>query len=191
LESAPPYGELVKEIARKEHHIHYSVEPGKTDGLKHCKRPVLRFKVEDSLFDAFFNSHSGYRAQFLTDPNCGQAANGIVLDALREQLEAATEQATSPHEMESYLARASLRGVSAKIWLFEDEFDFRNPTEDLSIDSWKAAAVLGCTKAKWGLCAPGGSTLEVKGAFLDPYGHEVIAADKISRRFDIHMCGFS
>lgn len=151
----------------------------------------MRFEVSSSTFDAFFNSRCGYRAQYLVDPECGQAANGIILAALREQLEAATERPTAPHEMESSAARASFRAVSAKIWLFEDEFDFGKPTEDLAVDTWKATAILGVKKAKWGLCAPRATTLEVKGAFLDPYGHEVVPADKIGRRFEIHTCGFS
>src|SRR5688500_17674949 len=89
LEAAPPYAEIVRQLSRSAFPIHHSVELGRSQGLTHCKRPVLRFNVGGDLFDAFFNSPTSYRAQFLIAPERGQAANGEVLNALREQLEAA------------------------------------------------------------------------------------------------------
>jgi hypothetical protein len=90
------------------------------------------------------------------------------------------------HQLES-----SLIAVSAKIWVDEDDFPFLHLTEDLAVTTWVAAAKAGHEKAGWGLCAPEGSTLEVKGAFLDPTGNEVVPRGKIDRRFEIAKYGFS
>jgi len=43
-------------------------------GHDNCWRPTVSFAVSPGAFDAFFNSPGGYRAQFLSSPESGQAA---------------------------------------------------------------------------------------------------------------------
>ncbi len=58
------------------------------------------------------------------------------------------------------------------------------------MNTWVAAKD-GLKKARWGFRAPKGSNLEVKGAFIDVAGKEVVPSDKIGRRFEIARYGFS
>jgi hypothetical protein len=66
-----------------------------------------------------------------------------------------------------------------------------NPTADLKIGRWVDNARKGVELAKLGLAAPDIAKFEVKGALIDPYGHEVVPAEKIRRHYQIHHYGFS
>jgi hypothetical protein len=80
--------------------------------------------------------------------------------------------------------------ASAKIWIREASF-LANPAADLDIDRWAENARKGVELAKLGLMAPEITKFEIKGALIDPYGHEVVPADKIRRHYQIHHYGFS
>lgn len=188
LESISSFEDITETIYRQIYNILVKVDPGRDPGLVHCLRPIIVFDVEPDTFDAFFNSPVGYRAQFLADPCMGQAANCRLIHRLLPKFVNALTKASglSKHQFE-----LSLIALSSKIWVYEDEFPFSNVTEDLAVDVWVAEAKAGHQKAKWGLCAPTGSKLEVKGAFLDPAENEVVQNRKIGRRFEIAKYGFS
>ena len=163
---------------------------GEELGPKDCYRPSVRLEVPSDLFDAFFNSPRGYRALFLVDPDDGQAANGKLLHALEPKLSAAVLERCG----ESKLSHASIRNAflagSAKIWPDEESLDFREATNDIAVPHWHACDWLNAP-AGAGLWAPEGTKLKVFGAFIDPWGKEVVSRKKIRRRFDIHECGFT
>ena len=171
--------------------IHVRVCHGKEPGLTESRRPVFSFEVSQNTFDAFFNSPVGYRAQYLADPETGQAANGRLMKRLLPKVIAVAPSAFADPALHESEIALSLIAASSKVWVHEDYFPFQSLTVDLAISNWLAEANVGTQKAKWGLCAPQGSMLQIKGAFIDHFGNEIVHTKKVGRRFEIHKYGFS
>jgi hypothetical protein len=85
---------------------------------------------------------------------------------------------------------AAVTAASAKLWIRESSL-LANPTADLKVGRWMDNANKGVELAKLGLMAPEITKFEVKGALIDPYGHEVVPADKIRRHHQIYHYGYS
>lgn len=160
-------------------------------GVPDCCRPEIVLEVGSETFDAFFNSTGGYRAQYLSDPDHGQAANNQLL----RKLEPILTNEVVKRRGEKHLSReevcSALLANSAKIWPDEDELDFTEASIDLAVDRWKQPCDWINAPSDAGLWAPEGSRLKVFGAFIDPWGNEVVSRMKIRRRFDIYECGYS
>ena len=184
------YQEVIKLVQNSASEIRVHACQRREDSLKHCVQPVFDIVVSDVAFDAFFNSSAGYRAQFLISPIAGLIANFALIEALREQLIAESSMARV-QELESLSVPTSLQATSSKVWIHEDDFPFQRLTCDLAVETWAACATGGELKAKWGLCAPAGTRLQVKGALVDPAGNEVVPRKKILRHHEIHHFGFS
>lgn len=150
-----------------------------------CHRAEFHFAVDPETADAFFNSAVGLRAQFLEDPNLGQFANGWALAMLDDALRAhvADVPALTPLHR-----TASLRAGSAMLWAHEPQ---TSAAEEIAVDRWLRAARAGAAKAKLGVSAPAITRLEVKGAWIDRAGNEVVPAGRIERRFEIARFGFA
>lgn len=158
--------------------------------LQGCIQPVFTLDVSEEAFDAFFNSAGGYRACYLQDENLGLVANLLLVEALVERL-CDEAQRLCIAELASINIRTSLLSTSCKVWVHEDDFPFQSLTTDLAVEAWAEAAASGEEKAKWGLCAPQGTRLQVKGALLDPQGNEIVPRKKVLRRYEIQRFGFS
>jgi hypothetical protein len=146
--------------------------------------------VTAEAFDAFFNSPGGYRAQYLIDPDNGQAGNNRLLRLLEPKLTNAVVQECGESRLTRELLKKTFLANSAKIWPNEDELNPTEATIDLAVERWQQGCDWVMPKDA-GLWAPEGSSLNVFGAFIDPYGNEIVSRKKILRRFDIHECGFS
>jgi hypothetical protein len=85
---------------------------------------------------------------------------------------------------------AAIGAASAKIWIRESS-SLATPSADLAVERWVENARRGVELAKIGLMAPEIAKFEIKGALIDPYGHEVVPADKIRRHYQLHHYGFS
>ena len=159
-------------------------------------------QVGRSMFDYFFNSKFGYRGQYYISPNRGDEANaqflGVIVDLLVESTGETAEQ--------NRLIRQSVFSSHAKIWINEDEHDPQQPNliVELTVPEWKAAAKavrrnLDAAKPVtdkevdriFGVQAPEGTRIEVKGAWLDRENREHRTANKIDRAQDIHDFGGS
>ena len=158
--------------------------------LKECIQPIFSISISGEAFDAFHNSPAGYRGQYLRSPNLGLTANLELIAELENELVNAAVHACIP-ELQTISIRKSISASSCKVWVHESDFPFQCLTIDLAVATWAAAAAAGQEKAKWALCAPTGSRIQVKGALLDPTGNEVVPWKKILRRFEIHHLGFS
>lgn len=165
-------------------------KPGKSPGLTECIQPVFDIEVCPEAYDAFFNSPGGYRAQYLRDPLAGIAANHDMIGALLERLMDEARK-SNVDKLRDVDVRSSLKAQSCKIWIHEETFNFDTPSQDLDVATWAEQAFQGEEKARWGLCAPSGTRLQVKGALLNPHGHEIVPCKKILRHEDIHMFGFT
>lgn len=164
---------------------------GKELGPNDCWRPVVVLTVEKEAFDAFFNSPGGYRAQYLADPDCGQAANNRLLRTLEPRLTNAVVERCSEERLGRGRISNAFLANSAKIWPDESELNVANATIDLDIDVWKQPCEWINFPKNARLWAPEGTRLKAFGAFIDKWGNEVTSRKKIRRRFDIHECGFS
>lgn len=160
-------------------------------GPKGCWRPTASVIVSPEAFDAFFNSPVGYRAEYLASPERGQAANGTLLALLEPQLTAKTLTDCGKDRLSPEWIRNAYLANSSKIWIDETELDFTQATFDLDIETWKEKRDQPNAPSGAGLWAPQGTKLIVHGAFIDPWGNEVVARGKICRRFEIHGCGFT
>jgi hypothetical protein len=189
LTALKDFGEVVAHLQSSIRDIQLRSCKGREVELQACVQPVFTVSVDGDAFDAFFNSPVGYRASYLKDVNQGLLANLVLVESLLERLLSVAQQQCIP-ELTAIDVRASLLATSCKVWIHEDDFPFQSPTRDLAIEPWLQAAV-GERKATWGLCAPTGTRLEVKGALLDPSGHEIVPLKKILRRYDIQRFGFS
>lgn len=164
---------------------------GRDSGLTHCLQPVF-FVTLATTGDALFNGPYGYRAQYWVSPGNGLGANSELLRALAPKLLSALKASDDP-DIEKVDVCASLRCPSAKIWPLESEMasTMINPSRALEISRWVTEADRGVELATWGIAAPDVSTFQVKGALMDPYGHEVVPARKTHRHYDIFNYGFS
>lgn len=160
-------------------------EPFNVARLKGCNRASFPLHVAPNVYDAFFNSAKGYRAQYAISPSAGAAANRSLLNALEPMLvTVASEQSQVPLA----LVRASLRGVDAKVWILEADVDTQlsDPVAALAYAPWEFDSPNG-----QGLRAPVGTVIEVKGAWLDPAGVERRDPTKENRGVRINKSGFT
>ena len=83
LEGAPVFEKIIAQLqdALSEALTHEHYRCG-TDSFQGHRRAILQFRVSQELYDSFYNSRSGYRAQFWISPSRGQAANLECLEAM-------------------------------------------------------------------------------------------------------------
>jgi hypothetical protein len=160
-------------------------------GPKNCWRPIASMTVSRDAFDAFFNSPGGYRAKFLESAESGQAANGTLLRLLEPSLSSAVLHDVGTDRLASDSIRSAFLANSAKIWPDESELDFVEATDDLAIGKWRIGCESVNAPSGVSLWAPEGTELLAIGAFIDPFGNEVVARRKVLRRFELHDCGFT
>jgi len=191
LEQTSNYEDVIERIAADMTAVRWCITLGTAAGLEDCRRAEFTFDVCPETYDDFFNGPGGYRAQYLRDAEMGDAANRRLLSRVRERLLSLAGHDHGPHEMYEGDLWQSLEGISAKVWIDENRFPFENPPRDLAVGLWLASARLNIREARWGLHAPRGKTLQIKGAFLDTWGNEVVPRTKIGRRYQIQALGFA
>lgn len=160
-------------------------------GPRNCLRPTVQLSVGAQAYDAFFNSPGGYRAQYLESPDIGQASNNALITLLEPMLTAAVIADCGEQRLSRRVIQYSFLANSAKIWIDEDEINMVDATDDLDIRQWDNPCDHIQAPPRIGLWAPRGTQLMVFGAFIDPWGNEVVPSRKIARRIDIHKCGYS
>ncbi len=69
LEAFSSFDDVVEKIARNIVTVAYTVARETVKGIPDCVHPVFTLTVGAEVVDAFYNSPSGYRAQFLISPN--------------------------------------------------------------------------------------------------------------------------
>ena len=184
----------------------FDVKRGNESYLRCCLRPVFTLDVSAETFDLFFNSPFGYRAQYYADPDDGQKQNNRLITKLVDSLIEYSMSKSTKESLTEEQIRRSLCCCSAKIWISEDEFEFNlEIREQIIVLTWREYAKQAkeaftnnrypepreMEKAIWGIRAPTGTTLDVKGAFIDPDDNEVVPRSKTDRRFEIQRYGFT
>ncbi|HWR58982.1 MAG TPA: hypothetical protein VN328_08860 [Thermodesulfovibrionales bacterium] len=206
LEKTLAFEDIISLIESDAQIVGFDVCPGKHGHLKKCLRPEFQLDVHMDTFDIFFNGAGGYRMQYLSDPDEGQKQNSHLLLHLSDKLLAYANGKHTKYSMSKERIAQSLRCCSAKIWIGEGIVQFNHELiVHLTVSEWHRHALaaieayfsnrypspLAQEKAIWGIRAPQGTRLEIKGAFLDEDGYEVVPFDKIERRFEIHYYGYA
>ena len=163
----------------------YEWESARDQRLKGLGRASFLLKVASGDYDAFFNSPAGYRAQYALSASNGQARNREILDRLELSL---IDFASNNGEDDLYRVAASLRGVGAKIWIYEKEVADQMGGSEHAIHypPWESYE-----ESDAGLFAPVGTMLEVKGGWLDNECVEHPDPVKSMRSSEIHNYGYS
>lgn len=158
-------------------------EPATAPHLKGCHRASFKLRVHDVVYDAFVNAPAGYRGQYALSETQAARANLTALTALMPKLLAAV-----PSSATSLPVGVSLLGKQAKLWIDEPEVQDQLGDPDVSIEwpDWQFNEPDG-----QGLRAPVGTVLEVKGAWVDSAGREVINPHKCGRARNINRTGDS
>ena len=175
----------VVELVVTAHVASLTWEPFMGTVLTGCSRASFLLKVSPITYDAFFNSPAGYRGQFALSPSEGEAANRLLLTRLEPKL---IGFATERNEAPSSAVLASLRAAEAKFWICESEVESQLGEEHPAIlyTPWADSSETGV-----GLLAPVGTSLEVKGGWLDSQGQERRNPGKANRSNEIHELGYS
>ena len=156
-------------------------------------RPVFKIRVCQTTSDLFFNSRSGYRAQYYESANNGKRHNRLLLDELIPALITRVPPSQNGDRGPEWV-RYSLEQPSAKIWISEDEIDLADSNNPwLALKRWNDEYYKNSfnTKAFYGSHLHQNRYLKIMGAFLDPSGKEWVPKEKQRRAEDIHDYGFS
>lgn len=188
LASPGSFGALIQRVVADATNIRVRAEPGRCKGLTHCLQPLFNLDLPDTG-DALFNGPFGYRAQYWLGPEQGLAANAALLAALKPKLLGALSTCDDPN-LSRIDVCAAIGAASAKLWIRESA-SLTTLGADLNVRRWSENASKGIELATFGLRAPEITKFEIKGALIDPYGHEVVPADKIRRHYQLHHYGFS
>lgn len=150
-------------------------------------RIEAQIPVTQAVFDQWFNSRSGYRAQYYLSPDEGIAFNRQTVEKMIPAVRAGYAECRLAEPWS--LVAESLAGPFAKAWVYKDKEAFDSAIADtLTPPQWVE------NKGSRGLCAPlpTSPSIEIKGTFIDPASHEVwVDPIKVSRACDLHLRGFS
>lgn len=153
-------------------------------------RPVLCLCVESHLFDTFFNSANGYRAQYYESPSNGQIKNALFVRNVSDAI-------LSKDTLENIdLARYSFSRNSAKAWLAEvekhdcpacrGEWSYpQNADPEILNDRWEKSS------NHCGPKAPLGTKIRLFGAFVNARLEEYVPLNKNNRAKEISSFGWS
>jgi len=211
MEEARSFEDVIQAVADDAKAITYRLKRGTIEAKGHT-RAEFRFSVTPRTYDIFFNSSSGYRAQFYYDQGRGMQQNRAILTSLWPVLLSAAS-ANDPHATFTIAhVERSLDHPSAKIWINEDTSSLDQKSIDataltaINVPHWVGAAREaeagirgGFTlqpsakqKALLGVQAPTGTELKVFGAWLDDRsGLELVVPSKRNRARQIRVYGFA
>jgi hypothetical protein len=184
LLSLSAFSEVV-ELVAKAQVVDFTWEPFTGTPLAGCSRASFILRVPPTSYDAFFNSPAGYRGQYALSASDGESANRRLLRSLEPKL---LSFAAKKNDAPPSAVSASLRASEAKLWIYESEVEAQLGEEQPAIlyTPWAESSETGV-----GLLAPVGTSLEVKGGWLDRQGQERRNPAKANRSNEIHELGYS
>ena len=147
-------------------------------------RVVLQFPIGEQLFDWFFNSRTGYRAQFRRGAYLGTAENAALIARLRDEFHssnlvniAARRLSSSFDDLGPITIRASdlltsLDPSLSKVWFCGRRIGHTGGVEDLEVFRSTPDLTFRSGREAWrSICADDQNAwLDVKGAFLGDNG---------------------
>jgi hypothetical protein len=154
-----------------------------------CRRAAFRIEVRPWLYDAFFNSPAGYRAQYARSAALGIQQNRDCLTTLAPRLIQFAGELPLP---ELLALTRSLDGPGAKIWINEEELigQVDGPPE-IDYQPWREMVAARADGITAGLRAPVGRELVVYGEWIDRTGTLYLDPYKLGRAQEIHDVGWT
>ena len=161
------------------------------------RRLAALFRTDRRALDLFFNSASGYRAQYLCKPELGDEANRLVIDALTPVLDKAIG-GRSGNTASRAFCELSLAHTWAKVWIHQGSWLRRSRRIErvLLVPSWQSE-LQSVDKhrrklARWGSLAPEYETRFVlKGGYVESGRQLKICKSARERRQELHTLGFT
>jgi hypothetical protein len=210
VENILPFDDIIDLIVAGAEECRYRSQRGCLEAKGHTRAEFV-FAVPAHTYDLFFNSASGYRAQFYIDHRLGVQQNRKLIDRLAPML-LATVDATPSNTWSQERVRTSLLARSAKIWINEEASTLDQKSIEIdslltiAVPHWIRAAYDAAEalkggvqpkpntkqKAILGIQAPEGVELKVLGGWLhDVHGRELIVPSKRNRARQIRAYGFA
>jgi len=193
LNNAPPFLELIERV-RTEMRL-LCADWQDCDVMDGYRRRVYCISLCHELFDLFFNSATGYRAQYFHSLNKGLQANAQAIKALVPPLLRDSEAINS----EAAEIESSWTAPSAKLWLAEHEKHLCDaclgewsPPQDSEPDILNGRWEKGDhVKSRYGRKAYSFTKIRIFGGFIDAYGHEYTPWDKLDRAKHLYCHGWT
>ena len=153
------------------------------------RRAAFKIEVKLWLYDAFFNSPAGYRAQYAHGVALGHEQNREFIGTLAPRL---VQFAGELLLLDAPALKRSLDGAGAKAWINEEEVvgQLDGPPE-IDYQPWREACLLRRDGITAGLRAPVGRELVVCGEWIDRTGALHPDPHKLSRAQEIHDVGWT
>lgn len=159
-------------------------------------RVLITLEMDAAIVDLFYNSVSGYRAQYYYSVENGERANDYAVKRLTpriKELLTEKEKSTCPW----WWVERSLLSPGAKLWIHQGRWLRIAKRADRNICAWmnrqgSCPATSGERKLIWGSLSPKDETrIDVKGVFLTLTGTPKNKRLKPRRGKDIHDFGFT
>jgi hypothetical protein len=193
LLDAPEFEAISSEVVRTMRVL--CLHSDRCDEAAGYKRIVCCVSIDRELFDLFFNSWNGYRAQYFRAADGGLALNAQFLNTVAPALAAAG----AGTNLDAAFMTASLQVASAKVWLAEVGKGFcslcagewrtaSDEAAEILNDRWECSTI---PDAKNGRKAPFLTMLRVMGGFIDSAFNEYVTTRKRNRAQQIHESGWS
>jgi len=195
LLQSPAFESLVEELNHtfQIERVQYQWAPGNQLG----HRCIVILRAASEVLDRFFNSASGYRAQYLAHPNTGDRANRLVIDTLHTKVVHAIAE-RNPGKAEREFAEASLAHAWAKVWIHQGLWLRQAKREHrvLLVPTWQSELASGDKRrrklVRWGALAPAQeSRLLLKGGYVRDGTELEVGKSPFSRAQELHELGFT
>lgn len=199
LLQAPSFDRLVGEMLRgaKVEALKWESAPKRNGRREPGRRYVIKVRVDPARLDLFFNSSSGYRAQFLAGAQLGRRADRHVLDVAMRELASQLASRYGPAHPQASV-EASIAHPRAKVWIHQGLWlrFARRDDRVLKVAAWQTRLESDDKnrrkKARWGMLAPDAeSLLLLKGAYFDGGTPLDIGKSPAARSRDLHELGFT
>jgi hypothetical protein len=195
LESPAPFPEVVRHLSQSLSVACYHREPKQRDPA--YSRATFCLDVAPWLFDALFNSSTGYRGAYFASPENGLRANRYLTDQISGALRASAKSLDA--QVDDAWLVASLSQPSAKAWLGEDVLALCPKCKGGWSTSYNAELQIQNGRwehsrhvhAKWGCQAPELAKIRLFGGFVDSAHHEWVAGHKEARAEQIWEHGWT
>jgi hypothetical protein len=174
LEAAPAYDEIVRKV-RQAFRVRilersargYDLAPFDPD-----PRAIIQFQVDPDLYDEFFNSRTGYRAQYWQSVGRGVDANAfLVVNLLAEICD--LDPWPTGWSLKRDFAMRSLLCAGAKVWISEKFVGHTDTlvriynSPKLAVPQWRPEEEQPPGRARAARLPPNLCWLDLKGCFLD------------------------
>ncbi len=200
LNNAPPFKEIVEKINEEMKVVCCHWIEAQDDPIDYIFEPpfhriVFCVEVSEDLFDIFFNSKNGYRAQYFISPEQGLIENCKLIKTVTPKLMEEMQNISDCKGIDDW-ARKSLEEESAKAWRLEIgkelctncKIDSEDAKSEIRNNRWE---IFNHTNAEKGVKAHYFNKIRFFGGFLNKKFQPWVDKKKWCRHWEIHKWGFS